>query len=147
MLGAAWLLRAADTPEARRALTAAAPCGLLSLCAALALGRAAGGLPQCLLLTALPAVLLLVLPRRALVALAERPRARTLAATAVAAAGVLGIAAFLPPAARGADVVILALLLLGPLPQTLPPWLSQPPWARPCGDARSTRVCGSPSAS
>ncbi len=112
VLGAAWLLRAADTPDARRALTAAAPCALLSLCAALALGRAAGGLPQCLLLTALPAVLLLVLPRRALIALAERPGARTLATAAVAAAGVLGIAAFLPPAARGADVVILALLLL-----------------------------------
>ena len=138
VLGAAWLLRAADTPDARRALTAAAPCALLALCAALALGRAAGGLPQCLLLTALPAVLLLVLPRRALVALAERAGARTLATAAVAAAGVLGVAAFLPTAARGADVVILALLLLAvaaavgaAVPGTL---------------ARSAR-CGSPSAS
>jgi hypothetical protein len=111
-LGAVWLLRSADTPDARRALTAAAPLALLSLCAALALGRVAGGLPQCLLLAAVPAVLLLALTRRALIALAERPGARTLTAIAVAGAGVLGLAAFLPPAARGADVVILALLLL-----------------------------------
>src|SRR5215212_9074076 len=35
ILGTAWLLRAADTPDARSALTAAAPWALLSLCGTL----------------------------------------------------------------------------------------------------------------
>src|SRR4051794_26079490 len=76
-LGAAWLLRSADTPDARRALTAAAPLALLSLCAALALGRAAGGVPQCLLLAAVPAGLGLPLPPPAPVPPPPRPGACT----------------------------------------------------------------------
>ncbi|MDX6561548.1 MAG: hypothetical protein QOD65_1362 [Gaiellales bacterium] len=112
VVGAVRLCRAADSPGAKSALTAAAPGALLSLCAALALARVAGALPESLLLTAIPALLLLVLPRRSLVALAQRAGARGLAAAAVATAGILGCVAFLPAASRGADVIILALLLL-----------------------------------
>ena len=111
-LAAAWLLRAVDTPDARRALTASAPCALLSLCGTLALLRATGGPSWSLLLPAISAALLVAVPRRVLIALASREGASKRAAATVGLAALLGIAAFLPSATYQADVVILALLLL-----------------------------------
>ena len=111
-LGAAWLLRDVEAPGARRALTAAAPCALLSLCSTLALVRAADARPWSLVLPAVPLVLLLALPRRALVALASRAGARTRAAAALSAAALLAVATFLPSSSFQPDVIVLALLLL-----------------------------------
>ncbi|MDP9258839.1 MAG: hypothetical protein M3Q31_20140 [Actinomycetota bacterium] len=112
VLGAGRLLSAADTPAARRALTGAAPCAVLALCAALALARAVGSLPASLFFAAAPFALLPALGRRRLDALAGHRNARALATAALAAAGALGIAAFLPSASHGSDVIVLTLLLL-----------------------------------
>ena len=111
-LGAGRLLRAAETPADRQALTAAAPCALLALCGALALAHAAGSLPWSLLSAALPFAVLPALGRRGLTALARRADARALATAALAAAAVLGVAAFLPGDSHSSDVIVLTLLLL-----------------------------------
>ncbi len=110
-LGARRLLASARSPTQRSALTAAAACTWPALAGLLLLVRATGPLPASLLLVALAPAPLLAGSRR-LSALAERPGARRLAALAAGAAGLLGVAAFLPVATRRADVIVLALPLL-----------------------------------
>lgn len=111
-LGAVWLLRAAKTPDARLALTAAGLCALLSLCGMLALIRATGAPSWALLPPAIPLALLLAVPRRTLIALASGEGARARATAAVALAALLGVGAFLPTDTYQPDVIVLALLLL-----------------------------------
>src|SRR5258706_4427954 len=94
------LLRAADT-RAPRALTGAAPCAVLALCAALAVARAVGALASSLFLASTPFAVVLALGMRRLAALAAHRRARALAAAAIAVAGALGVGAFLPSASHG----------------------------------------------
>ena len=112
VLVAGRLLSSADTRAPRQALTAAAPCALLALYGALAMARAVGSLPASLLLASAPFVLLTALGKRRLAALAGHGDARARATAALAVAGALGVAAFLPSASHGSDVIVLALLLL-----------------------------------
>lgn len=117
--GAGRLLAAADAPAGRFALTAAAPGALLALCGSLLLARAVGSLPggavplpwSLLIVLVLPVpIFLLAVRQRAL--LTDAGRTAPLAAATVAAAGLLGVAAFLPVASRDPAVIARTLALL-----------------------------------
>ena len=109
------LLISAQKPGGERRLTAAAPGGLLVLCASLFAARVAGSPDWSLFIVPAVPLLLLAGRRRNLVAGTWRMspgRARVLAAVALASAGSLGVAAFLPNATRDPAVIARAAALL-----------------------------------